>query len=284
MQLRQHRELWVNVIVFVSLAGIVSVVTGAVIGVLRLRVRRRYRGKSISPYRGFAKWHHVLGLVSLIFVSTYIFSGLMSVGPWGVFESELPAGPQIDRFTGGGALELRRFPVLDPGSLAAGIKEVAWLQVGGAGHLVLSRSATDRRVTIGTQRDASQPPELANRVSQAVAAFLPDANVSSVQTLDAYDDYYYSRHNRYRPLPVYRIEFDDSASTWFFVDVATGAVITRLTDKGRLERWLYNGMHSLDFSFLLNRGVAWDALVIVLSVTGLIFSATSVVLGWRRLT
>ena len=65
-----------------------------------------------------------------------------------------------------------------------------------------------------------------------------------------YDDYYYSRHNRYRPLPAYRVTFDDAESTWFYVDWTTGAVVLRYTTAARVQRWLYNGLHSLDFSFL----------------------------------
>ena len=48
------------------------------------------------------------------------------------------------------------------------------------------------------------------------------------------------------------------------------------------QRWLYNGMHSLDFGFLLRRGVLWDGIVIALSIVGFAFAVTSVVVGWRR--
>ena len=105
----------------------------------------------------------------------------------------------------------------------------------------------------------------------------------SLELISEYDNYYYSRHNRFRPLPVYRAKFDDEESTWFHIDLNTGEVVNRLTQATRLERWIYNGLHSLDFMVLWQRRPLWDAVVIFLSILGLVFSLTSVVIGWRRL-
>ena len=71
--------------------------TGAILGFIRLRLTPRYRTGSMSPWRGMMKWHHLLGLVSLVFVSSFIFSGLMSMTPWGIFD------PATWDFTGMGS-------------------------------------------------------------------------------------------------------------------------------------------------------------------------------------
>jgi hypothetical protein len=52
---------------------------------------------------------------------------------------------------------------------------------------------------------------------------------------------------------------------------------------GRLNRWLYHGLHSLDFPLLYPRRPLWDALVIALSAGGLALAATTLLPGWRRL-
>jgi hypothetical protein len=39
-----------------------------VIGILRLRLRRRYRSGSATPYTGWMAWHHVADLVGGFFV------------------------------------------------------------------------------------------------------------------------------------------------------------------------------------------------------------------------
>ena len=97
------------------------------------------------------------------------------------------------------------------------------------------------------------------------------------------DSYYYSRHNNFRPLPVYRAAFDDAESTWYHIDLNNGAIVNRVTDASRLERWLFNGLHSLDFQFLLRHRPLWDVIMILLSMLGFLFSVTAIVIGWRRL-
>ena len=49
------------------------------------------------------------------------------------------------------------------------------------------------------------------------------------------------------------------------------------------ERWLYNGLHSLDFAWMISRRPLWDIVLIVLSLGGLASSAIGLLLGWRRI-
>lgn len=282
-QLRRHAALWTDLLIYLSVAGIVSVATGAVIGVLRLRVRRRYRGSDLTPYAGAAKWHHLLGLACLVFLGTFIFSGLMSMSPWGLFDSRSSEAEQVGRFMRGSG-DLEPWPALDWQSLPRHdtVKEVEWRRVAGIGHAVVSRAVDDREVVMDGAHGLAALAKLRHRIEGAVAELVPHAAIVAAAPVTEYDDYYYTRHNRYRPLPAYRVTFDDAESTWFYVDWSTGAVVLRYTAAARVQRWLYNGLHSLDFAFLLRRGVLWDGLVIVLSMVGFAFAASSVVLGWRR--
>ena len=282
-QLRRHRELWTNLAIYLTVAGIVSVATGAVIGVLRLRLRQRYRGRDVTPYAGAAKWHHILGLSCLVFLSTFIFSGLMSLSPWGLFDSPSSEGEQVRRYSRGND-DVAAWPTIEWRALGHvdDVKEVEWRRVAGGGYAVVSRTAEDREVVLDGARGPAALAELRRRIESAVAALLPDAAIVAAAPVEAYDDYYYSRHNRYRPLPAYRVTFDDAESTWFYVDWSTGAVVLRYTTAARVQRWLYNGLHSLDFAFLLRRGVLWDGIVIVLCIVGFAFAVTAVVVGWRR--
>ncbi len=80
-----------------------------------------------------------------------------------------------------------------------------------------------------------------------------------------------------------RVEFADPESTWFHIDPATGEILGGLDHSGRVRRWLFNGVHTLDFVVLVARRPAWDAVVWLLSAVGLIISLSGMVLGWRRL-
>ena len=50
-----------------------------------------------------------------------------------------------------------------------------------------------------------------------------------------------------------RLILDDQASTWVHVDAATGHILSIMGRRRRLNRWLFNGLHSLDFSSFTER-------------------------------
>lgn len=281
LQLRRHPGLWADVVVCLSVAGLLVVVTGSVVGLLRLRPRKGYRQGGISPYRDMRRWHHLLGLCSAAFLLTFMFSGLMSMSPWGLFASSASARDQILQYQGGllghdAELPDPRNTVLDK------VLEVNWRQVSGSVWLELNDSAGRGRIVAA---DGSDRPEFEQRslVLQSLPALLIDAAVLSVAELGAADAYYYGRQQRPRRLPVLRVQFDDPESTWFHVDPVSGEVLGRLTRANRVQRWLYNGLHSLDFRLLLERRPLWDILMLGLMGLGLVFSVSSVVIGWRRL-
>ena len=60
LQLRRHPSVWHWVVVVLSLACLVSIVTGAIVGILRLRWRKRYRGGRFTLI-GVRWLHHFWG-------------------------------------------------------------------------------------------------------------------------------------------------------------------------------------------------------------------------------
>lgn len=279
-QFRQHAGLWVDVLTYLSLTGVILVVSGAIVGWWRLRIRQRYRGDRVTPYQGWQKWHHVLGLSCLAFLLTWTFSGLMSMYPWGILDNTTSMDEQTARYYGGPLDALESFPSLPLSLLAsAPIKEVEWRRVGSTPYLVVSLSASDKQVVMAGKNHQS----LLSHIDTAIPQLRPDATLLMQRRLDQYDSWYYSHHNRYRPLPALEVRFDDEERSWYYLDLTTGEVIQRLTSTDRWGRWVYNGLHSFDFSLLFQRRPLWDIVVILLCLCGLGFSATSVVIGWRRL-
>ena len=83
---------WTDIVNWLSIAGIVLALTGTVVGVLRWRFTgARYKSGSRSPYPGgMMKWHHTTGLLFAAVTITWVFSGLMSMNPWKLFDSGAP--------------------------------------------------------------------------------------------------------------------------------------------------------------------------------------------------
>lgn len=284
LQLRRHSSAWHWVVVVLSLAGLVSIVSGAIVGLLRLRLRRRYRGTDITPYRGAMKLHHILGLVVLIPLTTYMLSGLLSMNPWGVFNDDIPFSERLGAYR---ETPIVREYLTDTEAFALSgrsldippdTRELIWHWLGGLPHLYAVTGDGQRQLLVSSSHDSLETSALA-QIQQVMAGH----KVSAIEWLTAYDSYYYSHHQRWLPLPVMRVRFDDPAATWVHIDLTTGELINQLTRKGRTRRWLYNGLHSLDFHFLIANRPSWDLVVIALSTAGFLFSSTAVLVAWRRL-
>jgi hypothetical protein len=113
-------------------------------------------------------------------------------------------------------------------------------------------------------------------------AAVPDTAIGEQELLADYDSYYYSR-NRDAPLPVLRVKFTDPLETWVYVDPKKSDLLATVHRLNRLERWLYNGLHSLDFAFWYSKRPLWDIGVILLCAGALVSSAIGLCLGVQRL-
>jgi uncharacterized membrane protein len=78
-----------DIVIYLSLAGILLAILGQVVGLLRWRFAKPYRSGSRSPYPGgFARWHHIGGLLVGAVLIAWIFSGLMSMRPWHLLDNQ----------------------------------------------------------------------------------------------------------------------------------------------------------------------------------------------------
>jgi len=288
LQLRRHTSLWANVVIAISLLGLVTVMSGAATGLIRLRLRKPYGGKRYTPYRGVMKFHHVLGLCMLVFLSTYIFSGLMSMNPWGLFSDEGDSAIKVQAYKLNGRSQTSGLALEDNSELmlvlnrygGSTIKEISWHWLGGQSYVLLHASDNKREVFM--PREARDKNSMEEKIRTAIPLLLSERKIDSIDLLKDYDVYYYSHHGKSLSLPALRVKFLDEASTWLHIDLATGRVINELSAKARLQRWLFNGLHSLDFNILIQNRPLWDVLVIFLCLSGALFSLSAVVIACRR--
>jgi len=285
---------WADIIIWLSLASLGLVVAGIAIGWMRWRCHVRYANGSRSPYREkIMRWHHVVGLAFSITTLTWVFSGLMSMNPWKVFDSGAPP-LNFTKYTGGplDVSQIRVKPadiVLAMQAAGGNVREIKFIRVAGEQYVL----ALDGSGAISAFDGRSRVPQRVSldgeNLKQAARMLLPDSSVVRISELLGYDAYYYARapHTMSgvmeRPLPVWRVEFDDPGKTWVHIDPATGAIVGRLDTHQRVKRWLFAFLHSWDWLPLLNSRPIWDALLILLSLGGVILSVTGTIAGWRRL-
>jgi hypothetical protein len=280
---RRHGPLWAQSVIWVSLAGCLLCLSGLLWGLWRYAPMPRYRLRRIpsrSPYAGWVRWHHYAGLFFGLTTFTWIFSGLLSMDPWDWHPGNSPTEQQRNALSGGPL----RLDALSLDGLRAAItaftsaKEIGVVQFQGepfymADRQLVSAITPERGVFHAFDREA---------VSAAVRSAMPGAAVEDAVWLDRYDAYYYDRRGELT-LPVLRVRYADPHRTWLYADPGRGEIVLKEERLSRVNRWLYHGLHSLDFPFLYYRRPLWDIVVVALSIGGIASSVTIVVPAFRRL-
>ncbi|WP_371325339.1 hypothetical protein VX159_07420 [Dechloromonas sp. ZY10] len=342
--LRQLGEVWRQTVLWLAALALLLGLSGLWLGCQRLCLRRPYRDGRVSPYRDPAKrWHHLLGLAGGVFLCTWLFSGWLSLAPFG-----WAAGPDLrseQQGLAGGrfdAAALAWRPILPAGSQSGEWRLLAGQPLvrlrgefaGAVGEIVgdsaagsvvarsvaaesvaeasaglatvtvtgfAARSAGERASqaaggTVGEGRAAGEkaasllvdreqrlsPAVDSARLLAAAAELRPGVAFAASWLSEGDADYYPLRHHP-RVFPVLRLSFADTASTRVYLDPASARLVHLASRDSAAQRWLYHGLHRLDFPPL----AAWpglrDGLVIALSLLGIGLVGYGSVLGWRRL-
>ena len=98
--------------------------------------------------------------------------------------------------------------------------------------------------------------------------------------MDDYDVYYLDRHHE-RPLPIMLVRLNDADHTRYYIDPRTARVVGSYNSQSWMTRWLYHGLHSLNFPWLYKYRPLWDIVVISFMVGGTALCVTSLILAWR---
>ena len=281
--LRVHQEPWRQTVIWTSGIGIVGAILGIWIGILRLRLRRRYRSGSTSPYRGWMKWHHLAGLIGGLFLVTWVFSGWLSMSPFGGFGNG-DADAIGKRYAGTPRPDFAPTDLARLARTAAGVAEIRFTFIGGRPTILAVARSGETVALDGTTAMPARPDRQAIRAltERAVPGRLAD-----ISLLTRHDLYWYATGDPRRdgrPLPVLRLKFDDPPHSWLYIDPSTGRLLAQSSDGTRTYRWLFSALHSFDLPALLSLRPLRDALMILLSMAGFIISASGVVVGWRHLT
>ncbi|NHC63138.1 PepSY domain-containing protein [Paenalcaligenes suwonensis] len=282
--------IWHWLVVVLSAIAVVSTIAGTVVGIWRWRFRKPYASGARTPYPSRAmRWHHIAGLLFCGVTLTWIVSGLLSMNPFNVFS---PAQtPNRDAYQAK-PLQAQWFDRSAQDLLAAmppdSLREIQWVIVGGSSYL-LGRTADNQTVVMPAEGEASTIVQQLDQTQLVNAAkHLFNAPIASVQRLEQYDSYYYARAPqamrgaREKPLPVLRIEFADPVSNWVHIDPRTGVIESSMDKHQRVGRWWFELLHSWDLPMMLKAEVLRNSVLVVLSVGGVLMSATGVLIGYRR--
>jgi hypothetical protein len=127
-------------------------------------------------------------------------------------------------------------------------------------------------------------------MEQASREAMPNVPVIESRWLTDYDNYYYQtvesfelgRHKPAYVLPVLRVRYDDPNQTWLYFTPSLGQMV-KFDERDRANRWLYDGLHAMDWPGLFGSRPLWD-IVTILLLAGLgAVSITTLLPAYRRL-
>lgn len=271
--LRKHLRAWTDVLWLLAFSASVGVALGAVIGISRIDLSDLRRA---SPYRGLQAWHHWFGLICLPFVLTWIVSGWFSLDNGQLFSTGKLSATQVRAIIG--QPDWQSLPPDELRGVSAAAREIEWFAF---------NSRIYRRELVSPDDQILVSPVDASVTTVRRAFLRPDEIDSALRNLHepcdpsfAIDDGdKYAAISTMPHAPVFRAI---CAANWFHVDGSNGVIIEKLDGSRRAYRWLFAGLHRLNFPFLAAHSVLRTVLIVFLCGCGFVFSVTGIVLAQRR--
>jgi len=281
--LRKHQLAWDRVVTWSSGIGTFAALLGIVAGVWMFSPAKRYRfdgAPARIPYRGQKRWHTVFGLIFGLGAVTWVFSGMLSMDPFPAMSqrprSDIPRALH-------GRLELPAFAARDPREARAQlsglrVKELELTMVAGEPVYLATLARGETRIVpvAGPPREAFDGQSIIRLIESASQP----VGLAEARVIDRYDVYYLDRH-KLRPLPVILARLNDAEHTRYYIDPKTARLVGSYSSKTWMSRWLYHGLHSLDFPWLYDYRPIWDFVVITFMLGGTALGVTSLILAWR---
>ena len=293
--IRKNAPEWSSFVVWSSLIGTVAALMGVVIAVWMYSPRQRYRhaGTPTSiPYKGWKRWHTITGLIFGLVTTTWAFSGLLSMGPFPIVQrltdltvpSDEEADLDLEPALRSGPLPPSAYDAKPPAMALASVrdfqaKDLEYSSYDGQPLYLATNGRGDTRVipVHGEPMSGFDAEALMQRVREQAGGRLAE-----LRLMHEYDAYYLDRLGR-RPLPVIYARVNDAVGTRYYIDPTTAAIVDRYSTREWVSRWLYHGLHSLDFPWLYKYRPLWDIVVITLMLGGTAICVTSIMLAWRVL-
>jgi hypothetical protein len=148
-------------------------------------------------------------------------------------------------------------------------------------HLFVSIRHPEKGVMASFGRDVME---------QAAREAMPHVAVISSEWLTEPDNYYHQtttsfelgRHKPAYVLPVLRVRYNDNNQTWLYFTPSLGQMV-KFDKRDRANRWVYYGLHVMDWPGLFERRPLWDIVTIALLAGLGAISVTTLLPAFRRL-
>ena len=262
--------------------GILGVIAGIILG-LKHSVTGWKRGSQLlsSPFSGWLAWHHKLGFIFGVFVLLWIFSGWLSMDHGRLFSTPNPTLNQETNLRGIQLSAALNQVTQEDLNKFSNVREFEISALDGRAMLIAKNGQTSE--LLFTEANSSPNQDyLISTARSAVSQAWPEMSIKSSYMVAADDVYGHLREASF-PKETLRIILDDVDETWVHINLDDGHIVSVMDKSRRLYRWLFNGIHSLDLPGFSSKRPLWDIFMVVLMLTGTIFSITGLILAYKKL-
>jgi hypothetical protein len=279
--LRKSYPAWNQVVWWVSLAALLSSSVGVWLGFLRLAGNRAAGRKGLSPFRGWMRWHHIIGLFASVIVVSWMLSGWLSMDHGRLFSRGETTARQALQLRGMSLAAVENAVTLESMREMGPASELTFNAIAGRAFLTAyGPMGKDARILF-----LNQPPT-------PILASLPDGllisgvgrvwpgRVRAIHGLDTYDDLYRLAESTPSTAEAFSVE---NPALRLYMDRYSGRFLTVMDSSRRNYAWIYYALHTFQFPGLIEHPEIRTVLVLALLALGFTASVTGVVLSVKRL-
>ena len=278
---RSDWALWNQLVWWISLVAVLTSVAGTWIGLHRYLKNRAHGRPGLSPYRGWMRWHHVIGLFASVVVLVWMFSGWLSMDHGRFFS--LPGASDVEsaRVRGMSFETIAGATPLDVLKSAEPASVIEFHAIGGRPLLTLrGGSRGDSRILWLDTRQVSDEPIPESLLLAALKAAWPSGAATLVRPSST-DELY--RQAESVPEDALAVRTGSGGRLLIYVGRFSGLPLAVMNPSRRAYAWVYYSLHTLDLPGLIDHPATKTVVEVLLLLFGFGFCVTGIVLGVRRL-
>ena len=280
--LRKSYWAWNQVVWWVSLAALLSSAVGTWLGFLRFASNRAAGRKGLSPFRGWMRWHHVIGLFASVIVVTWMLSGWLSMDHGRLFSRGETKAIQTLQMRGTSVSAVTHAATLDSMREVTPASEITFNAIAGRAFLTAyGPGGRGARILFLDQPPTQILPSVPDSLLFSGVDHVWPGQVHAISTPDTYDDLYRLAESTAGSAEAFGV--DGTPALRVYVDRFSGRFLTVMDSSRRSYAWIYYALHTFQFPGLIEHPAIRTALVLVLLALGFTASATGVVLSVKRL-
>ena len=277
--LRRSWSAWNQVVWWISLAALLSSAVGTWLGIIRMTANRAAGRKGLSPFRGWMRWHHIIGLFASVIVITWMLSGWLSMDHGRLFSRPEPTRQQSMQVSGLSTAAIAQAAQLSSIRALAPATEITFNAL--AGHVLIT--AYDSTGGVRSLLPDSSPDQVLPQLSDSLLLsgleqLWPD-HVHPAAVGDAYDRVYRLAESAAEDTAVFEVR---GQSLRLYMDRHSGRVLAIMDTSRRQYAWIYYALHTFQFPGLIEHPEIRSIVVLTLLALGFVSSLTGVVLSVKR--